>query len=98
MSNSTNPSKHEVIPAATAKISHVFNLIGRGLVIVLDKDFDGCIEGPIGVIRNKLGSSSFTGPEFVDGRSGSALAVVATAPNAKVVFSPGDTIEFFSAD
>jgi hypothetical protein len=79
------------------KISHVFTLAQRGLVIMLDPDFsEGSAVGPVGVIRSLKGVSEFRGPEIADGSGGSCVCVVATDPQAANFFAAGDTVELLA--
>jgi hypothetical protein len=96
--NIVAPTQKDLTLTGRAKISRVFNVTGRGLTILLGDDVQGRVVGPVGVVRSKAGSSEFKGPDFADGRSSSSLAVVATAPNARRMFNPGDLVEFFTFD
>lgn len=81
-----------------ARVRQVFSLTGRGLVLVLENDFEGSVPAG-GTVRGDRAVSAYSGPEFVDGwdESGARagwIAVIATAGDAAQLFQAGDVVTF----
>jgi hypothetical protein len=83
--------------SAEAEIDHIFTLTGRGTVLVLKEGFRGPIPTG-GIIEGNRGTTTYSGPEFVDRISGSSKSTLAVIidDEAKERFTPGEWVRFYN--